>query len=213
MAATILASVVIGEAGNILNDAGAVRWTSSELLGYLNDGAREIATTLIEANSKIVNLQLAAGTKQTLPADTIALIDVKRNMGASGAVPGEAPRRTTQHSLDSVNPNWHNDAPTLVVKNWIYDLQVRGVFYVYPPMSGATYVEIAYGALPAAIASVSSAISIDDIYYNNLLDYVLYRAFAKDAAISGMQARSDAHWAAFARSVTAGHNEAVTPPQ
>lgn len=208
MAATILASAILAKADSVTNDAGGTRWPDSEKLGWLNDGAREIATTLVESSSKVANLTLVAGTKQSAPVDCITLIDVRRNMGVGGATPAEAPRRTTFESLNRHNPLWHADTATLVVKAWAYDPQTPDVLYVWPPMTSATIVEIAYAALPAAVAAVGNVISIDDQYANNLLDYILYRAFMKDAALAGMAARSKAHWEAFARSVSAGHNEA-----
>jgi hypothetical protein len=199
MAGTILASAIVAQATTILQDAGAVRWTAAELLDWLNAGVREIAT-ITDAAVIVGNLTLVAGTKQTLPAGGLFLREIYRNMGAGGATPGEAVRPTSRKQLDSYNPSWHSATATLVVKNYVYEAAVPRTFYVYPPMSGATTVEAAYAALPAAVTS-GQAIPLEDRYASPLLDYTLYRAFAKDAELEGMLARAAAHYAAMQQSL------------
>lgn len=192
---TILASALVAQAGIIAQDAGATRWSAAEWLDWLNAGVREIVT-FTDAGVIVGNLSLVAGTKQTLPAGGLFLQDIIRNMGAGGATPAETVRSTTRAQLDAYNPGWQTDTATLVVKNYAYDPKVPRVFYVYPPMSGATNVEAQYALLPAAVTS-GQAIPIEDRYANPLLDYMLYRGFQKDAEIEGMAARSQMHRSAM----------------
>ena len=199
MAGTILASAIVTQAATVLLDAGATRWTAAELLDWLNAGVREIAT-FTDAAVTVGNLTLVAGTKQTLPAGGLFLQDITRNMGVGGATPGEAIRSTTRMQLDSYNPNWQLDTATLAVKNYAYDPKAPRVYWVWPPMSGATTVEAQYAAMPATVTS-GQAIPIEDRYANPILDYMLYRAFQKDAEIEGMAARSQMHRAAMKESL------------
>ena len=171
------------------------------MLEWLNAGQREIAALAPDASAKIANLTLAAGTKQTLPSDLITLLKVVRNMGVGGATAGEVPRRTTAELLDLQRPTWHADTATLVVKNWVYDPRLPGFMYVYPPMSGATTVEIQYSAIPTDVADHNDPISLDDTYANPLLDYMLWRAFSKDVEIPGMYNNAASHRAAFERTL------------
>ncbi len=194
---TVTVAQVITRCQNVLSDAGATRWPDAELIDWINDAQRAIATVQPEASSRVANVPLVAGTKQTLPVGAIALIGINRNMGVSGTAPGEAPRRTTAQLLDLHRPTWHTDTATLVVKNWMYDLRTPRVFYVYPPMSGATNVEAEYAIPPAAVTVVGDAISLDDFYVPVIVDYVLSRAFSKDIEIAGMAARASAHYNAF----------------
>lgn len=194
---TILASALISRAQDISNDVGGTRWDSSEWLRWLNDGQREIATIAPDSYSKTANCTLVAGTKQTVPSDCIFVMRPIRNMGVGGATPGEPIRPVDQLLLDQQRPSWHTDTATLVVKHFIYDKRVPGEFYVYPPMSGTTTIELAYAAVPAAVAATGAAITLDDTFANPLLDYMLYRAFLKDVEIDGMPSRAAVHKQAF----------------
>jgi hypothetical protein len=194
---TLLVSDVISRAQDVLLDTSAVRWTSAELIRWVNDAQREIATINPASAAKIANVTLVAGTKQALPAGAIALIDVIRNMGVGGATPAEAPRRVAMEVMDLHKPSWHADTSTLVVKNWMHDPTTPRTFYVWPPMTSATALECKYSAIPVAVANTGDAITLDDFYLNAIVDYVLYRAFAKDLEVPGNAGKSAKHKAAF----------------
>lgn len=192
---------MISSAAFVLADESAVRWTSVEMLGWLNDAQREIAIAQPEASAVIANITLVAGTKQTLPAGAIALARVIRNMGSGGATPGVIPRMVMQSLMDTHRPSWHSDTATLSVVNWMKSSLTPRIWYCYPPMSGATQVEAEYSVIPTPIAATASVISLDDFYANPMVDYVLYRAFSKDVEIPGLQAKADRHRAAFERTL------------
>lgn len=198
---TITAAELISRAEKIVVDAGATRWGEAEWLEWLNDGQREIATLVPDSSSKIANVDLVAGTKQSTPSDCIRMLRFIRNMGAGGATPGTVVRQVSQALMDLQRPTWHIDTASATVKNVMYDPDVPGVFYNWPPLSGATKIEAAYSALPADLDDAADAISLDDDYSNPLLDYMLYRAFSKDVEIEGLGARADAHYAAMMRSL------------
>lgn len=178
---TIIASTILATAADILQDTNGIRWTAAKKLGFLNDGIREAVTA--KPNISVVNgnLTLVAGTKQSLPAGTVLLMDVKRNMGAAGTSPGRVPRFIDQEDIDVENPNWHTDTASAVVQHWIYDKQDPLHYYVYPaqPVSTQGTLEAIRSVVPAAIAS-TDAIPIGDEYANALVDYVLYRCYSKD---------------------------------
>ena len=79
-------------------------------------------------------------------------------------------------------------------------------FYVYPGASStSTFIEIVYSTSPTDFANSSSAtMFVDDIYANALIDYVLYRAYMKDAEFAGNQQRASSHYQLFVGSVTQG---------
>ena len=45
---------------------------------------------------------------------------------------------------------------------------------------------------------------VDDVYANALIDYVLYRAYMKDAEFAGNQQRASGHYNLFLTSVSGG---------
>ena len=198
---TILASTQIAKAQILSQDTTAIRWAMSEWLGWLNDGQREIAIIRPSAYSKIANVPLVAGTRQTLPADAVAFVEFMRNMGVGGAVPGQSARPVTRRLMDSQTPNWHSQTQSAVVQHYIFEPLSPKTFYVYPPSLGTTQVEVLYEASPPDVATVSSVISLDDVYANALLDYLMYRAYSKDSEFIGNAERAVLYRKAFETSL------------
>lgn len=191
---TMTVNSTLSRAGVLLQDITAIRWPLSELLDWLNDGQREIVLKKPNASVKNVPFALLAGTKQSLPADGVQLIDVVRNL------PGTAIRIVSREILDAQLPDWHSATPQKLVQHFCYsELDMRN-FYVYPPNNGTGSVELIYSASPAN-AVQGGVISVDDIYQSALLDYILYRAFSKDAEYAADPARASAHYAAFANAL------------
>ena len=193
---TIAASTILDKAQTILQDTSGVRWPDEELLGWLNDGQREIVIYKPNASVKNQAVALVAGTKQTLPADGVQLIDLPRNMG-NGSTPGRAIRITMREVLDAQVPNWHALTQSTEIKHYTYTLLDPKTYYVYPPAVAGTQVEMVYTATPANVGSTASAITIDDIYQTVLLDYVLYRAYSKDTEYAPDGNRAAAHQNAY----------------
>lgn len=201
---TILASDVIEKAQTVLMDATGTRWpVATELLGWLCDGQREVVVFKPNAFVKNLALQLAAGTKQTLPTDGVQLIDVVRNMGANGLTPGRVVRITEREGLDAADPNWHTGTASAQARHYVYSLLDPKHFYVYPPQPAVApgYVEVIYGAVPGDVA-LTDPIAVDDIYQNVLVDYILYRAFSKESEYSADGGRTSAHQNAYLSALT-----------
>ena len=178
---TVTAKTIIDKATIQLIDLANIRWTRAELLGWLNDGLRQIVTIQPSASSTTVSKQLVAGSRQTLPADGWLLLSVYRNMGTNGATPGRAIRIISREILDSFNPYWNTDKAAAEVRNYIYTDQDQAAFYVYPPNTGTQFIELNYSAQPADLTAETQVIPIFDVFQSALLDYILYRACSKDA--------------------------------
>ena len=76
-------------------------------------------------------------------------------------------------------------------KRQVYDPVDPKNFYVYPhPSGGGHTLEIVYSASPSDItisnfSSDTTVISLDDLYANPILDFMLYRAYQKDSEFAG----------------------------
>ena len=201
---TITGTSLITRAATLIQDATAVRWPRLELLDWLNDGQREVVLLKPEASVVSESMPLTPNsTKQTLPAASIALIDVVRNLGATGSTPGKAIQICSRDVLDAQRPNWHSDPnPTGVIEHYLFDPRNPKIFYVYPkaPMGG-WFVEVVMSASPANCNDSGAVIGVDDIYANALLDYVLYRAYSKDATYAQNSGLAVAHYTAFSNSL------------
>lgn len=200
---TILASAVIDRTQIILQDTTGIRWPEDEQLGWLNDGQREVVLYKPNAFVKNTAVKLIAGTKQSLPADGVQLIDVPRNMGTNGTTPGRAIRITQREILDSQTPDWHFSAASAEARHYTYSPLDPKNFYVWPPQPAANqgYVEMVYGAAPTD-ATLGSVITLDDIYATILVDYMLYRAYSKDTEFAADVNRAAAHQQAYLAALT-----------
>lgn len=176
----MLASEIISRAQTLLQDAAGTRWTASELLKWISDGQRVIALVRPDSCSTHIALTLVAGSKQSLPAGGLRLLDVVRNLSESGVV-GRAVRMVDRETLDAQDPNWHRAVATGSIYNFAYDNRDPLNFYVYPPALPGKKLEIVYVKSPDEIAATTDAISLLDIYAEPLLNYAMFRAYSKDA--------------------------------
>jgi hypothetical protein len=178
---TVTAGTIISKAATQLIDISGVRWTRAELLGWLNDGLRQIVIMQPNASATRSAVQLVAGTRQTLPTGGWMLLGVYRNMGTTGTTPGRAVRISSRELLDAFNPNWHTATASTTTTNYIYDLQDQTAYYVYPPSTGTNYLEVNYSMQPTDLTSEAQVIPVFDVFQGPLLDYMLFRACTKDA--------------------------------
>ena len=119
-------------------------------------------------------------------------------------------RLVSSDILNAQDPDWHDPSATgssahgTVVKNYIFDEDDPRKYYVYPGISGNAYVEIVFSRTPTDLSGTSSTIYIDDIYGNAIVDYVLFRAYLKDAEYAANSQRAGTHYQLFAASLGQG---------
>jgi len=211
----LLARDIIAAAQTVLMDAGAVRWTMPELLGWLNDGMTEIAMQKPSATAETATLALVEGTLQSIPDGYIQILRAVRNLSATSPsrVGGRIITTVAREMMDAFTPDWHDPSrhPYAVeATDLIYDPANPRAFYVYPPNTGTGIIEAVLSARPAIIdtpadptliASYAIDTGIDPMWRSALTDYVLARAMTKDAAIAGMAARAAGHLQMFLSAV------------
>ncbi len=199
---SILAQTIIDKAEIVIQDNTNVRWPAAELLGWLNDGQREVCVVRPDAYTKSITHNLTVSeTKQTIPSDGIRVIDVVRNStGTKTAI-----RNISRKILDDQIPDWHSAGENTIVKWFCYDDRDPTRFYTYPvqPASNPGSVELVYSCSPPDVAAIGNAISIPDIFANALMDYLLYRAYQKDVEYANNEKRLADAYAAFLRSLQA----------
>lgn len=206
---SLTAQSVIQRVVTTLQDPSAVRWATNELVQYLNDGQREILIYRPDATATTTSITLVAGARQSLPASSFKLLDVFRNTNGTK----RAIRMTNRALLESQYPSWENITGVTEIKHYIYDVRDPKVFYVYPPAAAVdASVDILYSAYPTDIAepgtgttytSVSGTISVSDLYANALANYILYRAYAKDAEFAANGQLAAAYLSAFQSALSA----------
>jgi hypothetical protein len=208
------------------------RWTQHTLVNYLNDAQRVLAKYLPHSCSRVDAIKLSPGTRQSLalvPAANIIpgdgstaadsygmrLLGMPRNMGSNGTTPGRVIRPVDRRTLDMADPGWHAKTG-LYVTGFSYDLQTPKFVYVTPgvPASGL-WVEVSWIPLPheipagstgqeyAATNSDSTKVSVDDLYFDDLVNYMMARAHMRDAEFAGAQQLAAYYASAFMNSINA----------
>lgn len=221
----MLASEIFLRASTLFLDETNVRWTLPELCMWLNDAQREIVLQKPSASSINRVIELQAGTYQKIPEDALSLLRIVRNISSVGLndqrVGGAAIRIVSRDILDGQQRDWHSGTEVpfaTIVKHYVYDEEDQRSFYVYPGNSGNGRVEAVLSIVPAAIeidegdnpaerASYDKPIALPDIYASAIVDFVCYRAYAKDAEYAGNAQRAALHYQQFANSLGIKFNQ------
>jgi len=211
----IKASVPIATAAGLLNDPSAVKYksaNSTDLLRYLNEAQTEIVRIDLQANAVRENFLVTPGTKQSLSSDDInslGLITVVRNMGRTGSTIGDIVRKMDRAIMDQLYPGWHTATAKEDTKFYIYDPKISKLtFDIYPPaVSTQThYLEIIHGEIPAYITNAATEDIMDDEYFADIVDYILFRAKSIHAEYAGKSGEAMAHLVKFEQSVRSKMN-------
>lgn len=232
MASSTLVKDVLYRVSSQLHDISPqfTRWTQRELVSWLNDGQKAIAKYMPSSCSRVDTIKLTAGTRQsietllaanlktgdgTTPTQVLGnyLQSVIRNMGADGLTPGNAVRIADREVLDVNTPNWHTTTASSV-SQYVFDPRTPKAFYVSPGVPGGVnvWVEISYLASPVEISLAGSygmdgvdttKISVDDRYVDDLVNYILARAYMKDAEFANNANQAAAATQLFTSSINA----------
>lgn len=204
---TITAQSVVRRATDLLQDQTSVRWPANELVRWLNDAQRAIVKARPDSMNTTATMTLAAGSRQDLDNGALTalpakLIEITRNMAATstkGAV-----RLVQRQILDAQTPNWHNITPVVNILHYMFDPRDPKTFYVYPPATALAQLEVMYSAYPTDIVEpaegalhtdVVGNLSLPDIYADDVLNLVMFRAHSKDSEFAGNAERAAAYMA------------------
>lgn len=214
---------LISKAQTLLQDVTSVRWPVLELQGWLNDAYREIVNLRPDSNTQTGTFTCAAGPRQVVTtqfSNALRLIEAVRNVAAGSDK--RAVRLIDRKVLDEQRRTWYAETASVTIQHYMFDPRVPKEFLVYPPATTSAQLEIAYSSVPTAHALTESqltnpataeVIRIDDSYANALIDYVLYRAYSKDADYAANANRAVAHFQAFQNALgVKGQAEAASQP-
>lgn len=194
---TTSAQSIVFDAQTVLQDFDGIRWPASELVRHLNRSQKDIQIARPDTTSTMAEMTLAAGYKQTLPANCAVLIDIPSN------VTGERVTKTDLVTLDAVESTWRKRTPVAVIKHFMHDVRTPRTFLVYPPATDTAKVDLEHSAYPVdvsapggdgkAASTVTGDISLADQWSTALLCMVLHYAYAKDAEYGGNASLSTAY--------------------
>jgi hypothetical protein len=148
-------------------------WSDDELVAYLNEGVQATCAAKPDVAVQSVDVTLAAGTDQPLPADAIQLFDILYNV-----VSGKVITQVDKAMLESADPNWKARTPTTDIEHYEIDQRKPRRFTVYPPSNGASSVRMQYGAIPGLVV-IGDNFPLADIYVPAVVSYAMAKAFGK----------------------------------
>jgi len=204
---------IVRRAEYILMDSG-VRWPRVELQNWINEAYMSIVLIRPDANAKAGTFTCAAGTRQDLTAQfptALRILDVTRNLAATSSK--KVVRLVERGDLDDQMPDWHGHTATVNIQFWAYDARQPKQFFVYPPALDTAELEMVYSDAPGTHALTegdldpdganTEVIKLDDIYMSPIVDWVLYRAYSKDAENAANEARANAALQSFQMAIGA----------
>jgi hypothetical protein len=207
--ATVKVIDIIERVEHVLQDT-SIRWPRTELQSWINESYLAITLLRPDANAKTGTFTCAAGSRQVLNvqfSSGLQLLDVTRNLATASTK--RAVRLVSRAVLDDQRPAWHSETGTVNIQHYMYDPRQPKEFFVYPPATTAAQVEVVYADAPSAHALTESqldpaagspnttVINLDDIYMSPMIDWVLYRAYSKDAEYGANEQRAQAAYGAF----------------
>ena len=192
---------IIRDAQVALQDVEGTRWPAAELVTYLHDGRLALLNVQPAEASVVVVFTPTDGARQNLPPDAMSLLDVVSNY--------EGRRRLMTPvvfaDLGAASPNWFNQRPAVDLIHWMVLPSEPDHFYVYPPASTDARLELTYCRYPSAMpvpgtpvwTSASGDTGLEAKWSPALLDYVLYRAWSKDAEAGANAQLAASHLSTF----------------
>jgi len=203
---------VIRRVEDVLQDSN-IRWPRTELQNWMNESYLAITLARPDANAKSGTFTCSAGTRQVLTKATadggypsaLRLLDVTRNMASTSSY--RVIRLVSRSVLDDQRPGWHAETGTVNIQHFTFDPRQPKEFFVYPPATELAEVEVVYTDSPGSHTlsesdldpegSNTEVIKLDDIYTSPIIDWILYRAYSKDAEYGANEQRAQASYAAF----------------
>ena len=182
--------------------AAGTRWTNEELIGWLNESYQAIVQIKPDASSINASVSLVQGTRQEIPQDGLRLIDVVRNTATASDKLGILV--TTRRALDTTRRGWHADEQSVNIEQYVFDDQDPTRFYVYPPAAAGAEIELIYSSTPTPHnqdqgleALRNEPLRLNDSYAPVITDYILYRAYSKDAEHAANLNRAQMHMQSY----------------
>ncbi|MEC6796772.1 DUF6682 family protein [Photobacterium sp. S4TG1] len=186
----ISVDILLTQAAIALVDPLFVRWQKPELLYYLNEALNAVITYKPNAVVARVNIE-AKGNPVALPDDAHMLLSVEQ----IGAVRGQF---TPMETLNRFYPDWRTSQGE--PKCWTKAADELTWFWLYPTPDKATVIDVQYSQLLTATEGGELRMAIT--YSGMLLDFILYRAFSKDAENASEAQKAATHYQVFNAALT-----------
>lgn len=179
-----------------LTDEGPLRrWTQDDLVKYYNGAVAALATYRPDIFATTKTVTCVAGTRQALPVGARRLIEVERN------TMGRKLRYCERGVLDDMDPDWMRSTGSTEAEAYSYDETNPSVFWLYPGVAANTQVDVVASVMPEQVSvdQISQPLPFDPAFHTPCMDWIIYRAYMRDADDTANSTRGQMHLQAFAQ--------------
>lgn len=199
----MLVSELLNRASIELTDTQRIGWGIEDLISYYNSALSAIATARPDIFIKTQSFSCAAGTRQTVPAGTIKLIDIERNTHT-----GKSIRYVARADLESLIPGWASSSGGEEAELYIHEPTNITAFWLYPGVKEGVSIELVLSILPThltkAMVESGATVQVDERYITPCLDWIMYRAFMRDSEVTTNASRGQLHLQSFTQALSVG---------
>jgi hypothetical protein len=161
------------------------RWHRDTLIEYMREGLREIGTYRPEAFAFTSTVPLVEGTRQAL-ADGAVLEEITAN--TDGTPPHKSDDKLLKafgaYAACAPNPRFVKGQVKYAVKSYAVDSANPTIFYVNPPVPAGISVSVLATTNSKApeydLADWNTRVAMQAKFYNNLIDFMMARAYQRD---------------------------------
>lgn len=155
-------------------DTSGAQLADAPILTWINDGQREIVNSNPILRATKIGDLVAGQADYTFPEDKVLLVEAIYVKGYP--IPNMTPQAARQF-IQTQDPTAEATAERPSV--W-YERAGIITFYPVPNTTYASGLKLEYIKNPTALASLNSAISVPDRYFNELVTYVIAQALEMD---------------------------------
>lgn len=178
------------------------RWGRALLLEYLNLGLSEIGIYRPEAFAATREITLSPGIEQTLE-DGVSLRSISSNVGGPPVTEGDftMARAFMTYDICPPSPKFVNGNPVFFIRSFAVDKDNPKKFYVEPAVPAGLTVRVnatILGETPQyTLADWGKDIAMEIKFANNLIDYMMAKAYRLDKESPESRANSDSLFRTF----------------
>lgn len=164
-------------------DESGVQITDTDIIRWVNLGQQEIFIRN-EPIKKTATAALVAGQYQyTFPSDVMRV----ERLRVSNKTIEQISFNESDEYINATDPNNDSDGTPQV---W-YEYGGSFMFWPVPNTSDANGITIYYVPAPTAVAALADTLSLPDVYYPRLLEYVMKQAYELDENFDASQVKSN----------------------
>ena len=183
----MLVSDIFKDVSGRLQDLGTTkrwRWELTDghpsLITYLNHGIIEIVNQRPDATAVTETVALAAGYKQSIPANANSLIDILYSYDADGNIAYSVNQvRRTEILAGTMKVN-----PALSIYAYAYDkADNKNIFFVCPSViisNNPAQVEMTYSSKPTLVTAPTDTFPLPDEFAPAVIHWILFAIYSGD---------------------------------